>query len=270
MRVSVVIPVYKKLDMFREYLRCNIPHLGDCEMIIVNDNPTSHLPKDLSDPDLAVQDMIWINNQENLGFSRSINVGTKRASGDLIFLLNSDVKLLDDSWINALSAFTLDPNLFGIGFAQRERDGQIVGRNNLYFKDGLFHHKGLPPIDEFENANSSLLTTAFAEGGSSLFRRSMWEALGGFDEAYSPFYWEDVDLSYRASHRGWKVRFAPHIIVEHHHETNIGAEYSRVQINATGFRNQLYFTDKFARGIQRVEYLFYRYIRLPLQKMKNR
>lgn len=275
MQVSVVIPVYKMLNKFVKNLQHNMPFLRDCEIIIVNDNPLSHLPEDLPSLDLTARSITWINNKDNLGFSRSVNVGVRKASEEYILLLNSDVKLIDDSWAMALPAFAENPELFGVGFAQKEKDGRMVGRNELYFKDGLFHHKGLPSELEIArpvsggNWKLELQSTAFAEGGSSLIRKSMWDKLGGFDEAYSPFYWEDVDLSYRAKLRGWHIRFASSIIVVHHHETDIGAEYSRSQINATAFRNQLYFTNKFAQGMQRVEYLFFRYIRLPLQKMKG-
>ncbi len=269
MQVSVVIPVYKMLNEFAKYLRHNISYLRDCEIIIVNDDPKSHLPEDLSIGDITDRSFIWLNNDQNQGFSRSVNAGAKRASGEFLLLLNSDVMLLDDSWTHALPAFADDPDLFGVGFAQKEKDGRIVGRNDLYFKDGLFHHKGLPSNSKFENLNSNHLSTAFIEGGSALIRKSMWDTLNGFDEAYSPFYWEDVDLSYRAKLKGWRVRYASDIVVEHHHESTTGAEYTRSQINATAFRNQIYFTSKFARGLQRVEHLLYRYIRLPLQKMKR-
>ncbi|PJE58197.1 MAG: glycosyltransferase family 2 protein, partial [Candidatus Portnoybacteria bacterium CG10_big_fil_rev_8_21_14_0_10_36_7] len=46
-------------------------------------------------------------------------------------------------------------------------------------------------------------------------------SLNGFDELYSPFYWEDIDLSYRAWKTGYTVLFDPQVLVEHHHETTI-------------------------------------------------
>ena len=42
--------------------------------------------------------------------------------------------------------------------------------------------------------------------------------LGGFDGLYDPFYWEDIDLSYRAQKSGYKVIFEPKSIVTHEHE----------------------------------------------------
>lgn len=267
--VSIIIPVYKKLNEFSQYLQHNIQFFGECEIIIVNDDPKAHLPKDIPAIDFNNRKVVWINHQENQGFARSVNDGATQATGEYLFLLNTDVKLLDSSWRNILPEFLENSNLFAISLAQKEKDGRTVGRNELYFENGLFHHRGLPPNSKFENLNSNLLSTGWAEGGSTIIRKSMWDKLNAFDESYSPFYWEDVDLSYRAKLRGWQVFFAPGIVVEHHHESTIGTEYTKSQVHEIAFRNQLYFTNKFAQGFQRIEYYIFRYILLPLQKIKR-
>jgi GT2 family glycosyltransferase len=268
--VSVIIPVYKKLNEFTQYLQHNVQYLHDCELIIVNDDPSVHLPEALPKGIQLHLKVTWMNNSENLGFSRSVNIAASKGKGEYLLLLNSDVKLLDDSWRRVIPEFAHDGNLFAVGFAQKEKDGGIVGRNELYFKDGLFHHRGLSSNSKSEILNSNLLPTGWAEGGSALLRKSLWDELRGFDEAYSPFYWEDVDLSYRAKLRGWNVYFSPDIIVEHHHESSTVAQFGKPKIMEIAFRNQLYFTSKFARGLRRMEYLLFRYIRLPVQKMIRR
>ncbi len=267
--ISVIIPVYKKLNEFSQYLQHNIQFFEDCEIIIVNDDPQAHLPKDIPTIDFADLKVIWINHQENQGFGRSVNDGITKATGECLLLLNTDVKLLDDSWRTVLPEFLKNSNLFAVGLAQKEKDGHIVGRNEIYFQKGLYHHRGLPSNSKFEILNSHLLSTGWAEGGSALIRKSMWDKLNGFDEAYSPFYWEDVDLSYRAKQRGWQVYFAPGIVVEHHHESTIGTEYEKSKITEIAFRNQLHFTSKFARGFQRTEYYIFKHILLPLQKLRK-
>ncbi|MBW3615884.1 MAG: glycosyltransferase family 2 protein [Actinobacteria bacterium] len=51
-------------------------------------------------------------------------------------------------------------------------------------------------------------------GACFLIRRTTWEALGGFDEAYF-MYAEDVDLCWRAGRAGWKVTYEPAARVVH-------------------------------------------------------
>lgn len=267
--VSIVIPVYKNLSNFAVYLRHNIQFLGANEIIIVNDDPQSQLPHDVRGDDFSDCHITWLNHTENQGFSKSVNEGVQKSSGEFVLLLNTDVKLLDASWQNTVGEFARNPQLFALSFAQKERTGVLVGRNEVYFRNGLFHHRALP-IDSTANTQGlRLMSTAWAEGGSALFRRSMWDKLGGFDTAYSPFYWEDVDLSYRAKLSGWQVHFAPDIIVEHHHESTIGKEFDKERVVEIATRNQEYFTAKFARGLQLASFLCYKHLVLPLRSLKT-
>ena len=64
------------------------------------------------------------------------------------------------------------------------------------------------------------------------------------DELFNPFYWEDIDLSYRAWKAGYKITYDPNIKVEHHHESTIGKYFDRSNILKIAFRNQLIFQWK--------------------------
>jgi len=44
-----------------------------------------------------------------------------------------------------------------------------------------------------------------ANGGSSIYRREIWNDLGGIDLLFEPYWWDDVDCSYRARKRGYKI-----------------------------------------------------------------
>jgi len=68
----------------------------------------------------------------------------------------------------------------------------------------------------------------------------MLEALGGFDEAYSPFYWEDVDLGYRAWKRGWRTLYEPRSVVYHQHSASI-SRWPRAFTDSIKARNGLFF-----------------------------
>ena len=59
-------------------------------------------------------------------------------------------------------------------------------------------------------------------GGSAVVSREKYLEIGGFDEIFSPFYVEDVDLSYRAWKRGWPTLFVPRSKVVHKHRGSTG------------------------------------------------
>ncbi len=244
--ISIIIPVYKNYEMFFKFLEINKKYFSGCEVIVMNDYPGENITKKTKKiyPNIAV-----VNNKINLGFAGNVNSGVLRSTRDFVFLLNSDVVLRDNSYLRALEYFKKDKNLFAVGFAQIEKDGKIVGANKGYFENGLINHSSLLPTSPRRSLNEGGIPIFWAEGGSSLFRKDLFIFLGMLDELFNPFYWEDIDLSYRAWKAGYKIMYDPNVKVEHHHESTIGKYFDKSKILRTAFRNQLFFhwknlTDK--------------------------
>lgn len=238
--ISIIIPVYKNYEMFYKYLEINKKYFDGCEVIIMNDYPLENITKQVKKiyPQATV-----INNKKNLGFAGNVNKGVKTAKRKYVFLMNSDVVLKDDSFKKSVNHFKKNKKLFAVGFAQQERDGKIVGANRGYFQNGFINHSSRL------NPSYHLTPNFWAEGGASIFRRDLFIKLGLLDELFNPFYWEDIDLSYRAWKAGYEIIFDQSILVEHHHESTIGKYFQQKRILKTAFRNQLFFhwkniTDK--------------------------
>ena len=251
--ISVIIPVYKNTKLFLDNLKKNIEFLKDCEILIINDNPEQSLKKEIEA--FKKKNIFLIENKKNLGFGRSVNLGAKYAKGDYLFLLNTDVVLTNKNYLYAVKHFKKNPNLFAVSFAQLEKNDQIIGKNVVYFKDGLFHHQKANNLNFGENA--------WAEGGACLIDKKKFKSLRGFDELYSPFYWEDVDLSYRAWKAGFKIFFDPKILVEHHHQSTISKYFDENKIKTTAYRNQLIFTLKNSTDLDLIaKFIFFFFKRL--------
>jgi GT2 family glycosyltransferase len=239
--ISIIIPVYKNYEMFYKYLEINKKYFTGCEVIVMNDYPLKNITKPIKK---IYPESIIINNKKNLGFADSVNHGVLKAKRNYVFLINSDVVLKDNSFLNALDYFKKDRRLFAVGFAQVEKDGKIVGANRGYFKNGLINHS-----HQLIFNHQQLVSNYWAEGGSSIFRKKLFIDLGLLDKLFNPFYWEDIDLSYRAWKAGYKILYDPTIKVEHHHESTIGKYFNKSRILEIAFRNQLIFhwknlTDK--------------------------
>lgn len=244
--ISVVIPAYKKTAMLVENLKHNLKHLKGTEIIVVNDDPSKSIAGDLQEFDITL-----VENKKNLGFGGAVNTGFANAHHDFVLLLNSDVKLNDDSWKKVLDRMQHN-EYFAISFAQKEGDGSTVGKNSIYWDNGFFLHK---KADDMHAG-----PTGWAEGGSCIVNHKMFDTLGGFDLLYSPFYWEDIDLSYRAWKSGYKVMFDPAVLVEHRHESTIGTYFKKKKIERVATRNQFIFIWKNVEG----DLLTSHIVRLPL------
>lgn len=229
--ISIVIPVYKKTELFLKNLKHNLSFMNACEIIVVNDDPQKSIKEHLVNLPI-----ILIENKKNLGFGGTVNVGVKKTSSKLVMLLNSDVLLDNDSFKTAFQHFKKIKDLFAVSFAQKEKDGSIVGKNIVFWKNGFIQHRSA--------LNRNLGINAWAEGGACIFDKEKFNQLGGFDEIYSPFYWEDIDLSYRAWKSGYEVLFDPKIVVEHFHESTISSYFTPKMIKTVAYRNQLLFMWK--------------------------
>lgn len=229
--VSVVIPNYNGEDLLEE----NLPKVfkalyGLAEVIVVDDNSS-----DGSVNFLKTQKIKLLKNSKNLGFSSTVNKGVKAAKGEIVVLLNTDV-YPESNFLDPLLEYFKDPQVFAVGCLDKSIEkGKIVLRGRgigKWYRGFLVHARG-----EINRNN-----TLWVSGGSGAFRKSIWEKLEGLNELYSPFYWEDIDLSYRAQKSGYKVLFEKRSVVNHEHERGaIKKSYSNFKIKTIAYRNQFIF-----------------------------
>lgn len=258
MDVSIIIPNYNGAKLLRKNLPKVLEMTKDCEVILVDDASTDESVKEVKSTEQRGKIKL-IENEKNLGFSSTVNRGVKEAKGDFVFLLNSDAVPEKDFLTPLLSHFK-DPKIFAVGCLQKSSQwkgkkghGRSVGK----FEKGFLVH-GPGSMDK--------KNTLWVFGGAGIFRKSIWQTLGGMDILYNPFYWEDIDLSYRALKAGFKLVFEPESVVVHRQEKGaIRSMYSQENIKAIAYRNQILFvwlniTDAF--------FIFQHFLYLPYHFLK--
>lgn len=257
MKVSIIIPNYNGKDELVENLPSVMASAKDSEIIVVddasNDGSIDMLEKKF--PTISL-----IRKKENKGFASSVNEGVKFAKGDLILLLNHDVCPSEDLLSFLIPHFD-DRNVFAVGCLEKSKEEgkmELRGRGIGCFEKGLLIH---------ERGEVNMIDTLWVSGGASMFRKQYWQKLGGMDEIYNPFYWEDIDLSYRAQKAGYRIIFEPRSIVLHRHEKGaIKRLYSRCYINTIAHRNQILFVWL---NITDVIYLIEHLLYLPYHAVRS-
>jgi len=240
MNISVVIPNYNSEQLIKK----NIPKVFDAlgnyksgatEVVIVDDKSTDNSLSLLKDFQIKYKNLKILENEKNLGFSSSVNIGVKSASGEIVVLLNTDI-YPETNFLESLIGHFKDEEIFAVGCLDKsiENENTILrGRGLGEWKKGFLVHKR----GETDKEN-----TLWVSGGSGAFRKSIWDKLGGLNDLYSPFYWEDIDLSYRALKSGYKILFDSNSIVIHEHEKGaIKNKYSDFQIKTIAYKNQFIF-----------------------------
>ncbi len=246
MTIDVVIPNYNGSNLVEKNLPILVEVLGKYnvgEVIIVDDfskkedflNLENFITKEQAKTKIKLK---ILRNEKNYGFSSTVNNGVNVAKSDLVLLLNTDVIVKKDFLDYSVKDFDVDKNLFGVGCMDKSVEDVVVlrGRGVASWQKGfLIHSRG--EVDKSD--------TFWVSGGSSLVRRDLFEKFGGFDIIYNPFYWEDIDLSYRARKAGYSVLFEPKSIVEHRHkEGAIKKHYNDSKIKTIAYRNQFIFVWK--------------------------
>ncbi|MBU1127143.1 glycosyltransferase family 2 protein [Patescibacteria group bacterium] len=208
MKYSIIIPNWNGLELLKKNFR-KVLALDADEIIISDDGSTDQSLRFIEKnflKDKRKKPKIIIVKHKRRGFAGNVNRGVQHASGDVIVLLNLDVAPRKDL-LKTLEEHFLDPTVFGVSF--NEINYPKFSWAKGYFLKGYIIHA---PGKKTKEARQ----TFWISGGSGAFRKTMWDRLGGFDEDFK-FYWEDIDLSYRAQKRGWKCIWDPKAKVIHKH-----------------------------------------------------
>ena len=144
----------------------------------------------------------------------SYNELCQRIRHKYVVLLNNDLRLRDDS-LSVLLPHCAAPDVFAVSAVLLDAEGTAVTRSRTLGES----HRGLLR-STFLQANE-VVPTLDAGGACAAFDREKLVALGGFDELYWPFYWEDTDLSYVAWKRGFRVLVEPRSMAYHRHHATI-------------------------------------------------
>jgi GT2 family glycosyltransferase len=246
MNLSIIIPNYNGEKILKE----NLPKVlaavkeykeGKVEIIIPDDPSTDNSEEVIHNfiANIQLKHVIGKTctnkDPKKAGFSKNVNRGVKLATGDILILFNSDVTPHQDFLESLLPHFKKE-EVFAVACMDESiEDNKVVlrGRGVGRWERGFLHHSE-GKLDKSD--------TLWASGGSSAFRKSIWDKIGGLEELFNPFYWEDIDLSYRAWKSGYIVVFEPKSKVVHKHEEgSIKKNITSAKVIKTAYRNQCTF-----------------------------
>ncbi len=160
---------------------------------------------------------------QNRGFAGGNNAGMVHASGKYIAFLNNDTRT-DPAWLaNLLSTAEACPPSVGMWACKilsYDQPDVIDNVGLLMYPDGLARGKGR--LERDNGQYDAPAEAFFPSGCAGLYRRSMLEEIGLFDEDFFA-YADDVDLGLRGRLAGWGCRYVPSARVYHKYSSSSSA-----------------------------------------------
>ncbi len=168
-----------------------------------------------------------IANPVNRGFAAAVNQGIRAIGADFILLLNPDAVM--QTGLEALRAACEPPEVGAVGgklvdsgnspqvgFTVRNLPTpltlafEVLLINRLWPGNPVNWHYRCHGFDYDKPAEVEQPAGAFL-----MFRREVWEQVGGLDEGFYPIWFEDVDFCKRLRDDGYHVYYEPRAIATH-------------------------------------------------------
>lgn len=184
--------------------------------IVVSEN--GDLPPELEQDlrDLGVRLVRYESPVFNL--SDKINRLAEATRGDVLLLLNDDMRIISRGWIEEMLMWCQQEGISGVGAKLFFPDGRIQHAGVLLLGQGPSHPYYLHPASEIGQVCSAVVPRDYSAvtGACLMVRRADFLAIGGFDPAYRINY-NDVDFCMRLNaHTGGHFVFTPYACLEHH------------------------------------------------------
>ena len=227
--ITVVIPNYNGMKYLPECMTSLCERQEDApeyEVLIIDnasaDESVEYLEKEWCRKSGVRVSLIPMS--ENTGFCHAVNLGIRKAQSPYVILLNNDTKVEPGFLRGLYDAIREDERIFSVSakMLMWDKPELIDDAGDRYCVLGWAYSRGKGrPADKYEK-NVSVFSAC---GGAAIYRRSVFEEIGYFDENHFA-YLEDLDIGYRARIYGYENRYEPAAAVLHYGSASTGSRYN--------------------------------------------
>lgn len=164
------------------------------EVVLVDDGSTDETPEVIERARSRANCSFTIVRQANAGLAKARNAGIARAAGERIIFIDDDVLAL--------------PNFVEEHLGARARHPGSIVRGGAIEVENLDELP--PPIWSIRNYSGNYFWTTNVSVPLATIR-----SIGGFNESFSEYGWEDIDVGLRLRERGIRAVFNPKALVYH-------------------------------------------------------
>lgn len=239
MKVTIIIPNYNGAHFLKPCLeKLKTQTFQDFETLVVDNGSEDGSLALLRE---AYPEVRVISLGKNQGFSRAVNTGIRASRSPYVILLNNDTEP-EPGYVEALirsigrskRIFSVSPKMI-----QLHDRGLIDDAGDLYTIVGWAAQRGVgQPVEAYDRPCRIFSACA----GAAIYRRSVFEKIGCFDELHFA-YLEDIDVGFRAKLAGYRNEYCPEAVVYHVGSGTSGSRYNPFKVRLAA-RNSVYLNYK--------------------------
>lgn len=229
--VSIIIPTKDQAALLHACIR-SVLERTDYEAfeIIVVDN-RSEQPETFRIFDELARDgrVRIVQYPHPFNYSAINNFAVRHTQGSLLALLNNDVEVITPEWLSDMVAHASRPDIGCVGAKLLYPDGTVQHGGILLGVAGLAghaHRYALGTAPGYLERLQSVVNVSAVTAACLVVRRSLFEAVGGLDEAGLGTAFNDVDLCLKVLAAGYRNLWSPNATLIHHESKSRGYERS--------------------------------------------
>ncbi len=240
MKTTIVIPNYNGIQYLPDCLASLREELKEnpAEVVLIDNGSTDESVFYIRD---QFPEFELVTLKENTGFCKAVNLGIRKARTPYVILLNNDtivkpgfVKALEGALDRKKRAFSVSACMLDM-----KEESLLDNAGDLYCALGWAFARGkgrkAEEFDRFAEVFSAC-------GGAAIYRKSVFEEIGYFDENHFA-YLEDVDIGWRAAICGYRNYYEPGAKVLHAGSGASGSRYNAFKVNLAS-ANSVYMIGK--------------------------
>lgn len=235
--VSILVINYKTKELTEECLKSiSLAYPtqlknGEFEFLVLdngsNDESLEYLKKFAN----SFPGIYIVESKENLGFAKGQNFLAKKAKGEYLFFLNSDVKVKDSGLLGTISYLENSKEVGILGAKLIRPNGSVEKSTGSFYTpfNLVLVMLGFERFGLVRKSYSHIQKVDWVSGGAMMVKKSVFDELNGFDEHYF-MYVEDMDLCYRARKKNIEVVYFPDFVIDHMEHGSSNRDYAILNI----------------------------------------
>ena len=218
-KVSIVIPTKNKPELITNCIRSVLEKTiyPDFEIVIVDNGSTD---KEVIEfySELKNEKRVKILSYDiPFNFSALVNFGVSKAEGDIICLINNDVKVVSSNWLDEMVRQVMRKEVGVVGAKLLYPDGTIQhGGVIMGIWNGTDHaFKGESDGPGYMYRLCTVQNYLAVTAACMMFRKNVFYEVGGFDEEFRVDF-NDVDFCLKVYEKGYKIIWTPYAVLIHY------------------------------------------------------